>query len=334
MTAPHKDRRQVLAGAGAGLLFATTAGRLAAAEAPLPTLPEASYSPEDADDLMVMEDGSRRMTAPVMVNGQGPFDFVVDTGTNRSVVSHELADRLGLAEGPLTRVHGITGQTNARTVNVQSLQIGVREAKKLHLPAMPQRMLGGAGLLGVDGLKNQRVILDFQQARLQIEPSSERWRGADSSVVAAKRRFGQLTMVDTDLHGHRVSVVIDTGSEATIGNSALRKLMVRSKDAEDKLALVQLIGATGQTAAGEFGPIPVFRLGKLTINNLRVVYANLHTFSLWGLERKPAMILGMDVLRFFDTVAVDFGRSEVRFVMPKETLIDPAGDGRGRARRL
>ena len=316
----------MLAGAGAGLLFAAARPSLAA-EAPLSTLPEAAYAPDDPADLMAMEDRSRRMTAPVMVNGQGPFDFVVDTGTNRSVVSHELATQLGLEAGPLARVHGISGQADAQTVRVQSLKIGTREAKKLHLPAMPSRMLGGAGILGVDGLKNQRVVLDFMQQRLQIEPSSERWAGKDASIVAAKRRFGQLTMVDTDLDGQEVSVVIDTGSEATIGNSALRKMLVRSKKAASELGAVQLIGATGQTAAGEFGPVPRFRLGKLTVNNLRVVYSDLHTFSIWDLERRPAMILGMDVLRYFETVAVDFGRSEVRFVLPKDTWIDPASDG-------
>jgi len=193
---------------------------------------------------------------------------------------------------------------------------------------MPARMLGGAGLLGVDGLKNQRVVLDFLQVRLQIEPSTKRWSGADSSVVAAKRRFGQLTMVDTDLEGRQVAVIVDTGSEATIGNSQLRRMMVRTARDESKLAEVELIGATGQTARGQFGGVPLFRLGRLTVGNLRVVYADLHTFELWDLHRRPAMILGMDVLRHFDGVAVDFGKSEVRFVMPKDTRIDPAGESR------
>lgn len=31
-------------------------------------------------------DGASRMTVPVMVNGQGPFAFVIDTGADRTVV--------------------------------------------------------------------------------------------------------------------------------------------------------------------------------------------------------------------------------------------------------
>lgn len=331
MSAFDQDRRLMLAGVGAGLFSSALPGLVRAQETPAPTLPEAEYAEEAAiAEVMSMEDASRRMTVPVMLDGQGPFDFVVDTGTNRSVVSHELAEQLGLAAGPKARVHGITGPGAARTVQVQSLKIGAREAKRLNLPAMPARNLGGHGLLGVDGLKKQRVVLDFIEPRLVIEPSSDRWRGRDASVVEARRKFGQLTMVDTDLQGRVVAVVIDTGSEATIGNSVLRRMMVRSPEDEAALGQVNVIGATGQTARGDYGLVPQFRLGQLTLNNLRVIYADLHTFDLWGLAKRPAMILGMDVLRYFETVALDFGRSEVRFVMPKTPIVDPAGDGQVR----
>ena len=39
----------------------------------------------------------------------------------------------------------------------------------------------------------------------------------------------------------------------------------------------------------------------------------MHVFDLWGLRDKPALVLGMDLLAQFDTVALDFGRSQVRF---------------------
>src|SRR3989442_7972455 len=40
--------------------------------------------------------GDRLVVVPVMVNGRGPFDFLLDTGTNTTVVDPELADELGL----------------------------------------------------------------------------------------------------------------------------------------------------------------------------------------------------------------------------------------------
>ena len=48
--------------------------------------------------------------------------------------------------------------------------------------------------------------------------------------------------------------------------------------------------------------------------NIRAAFAPLHIFNLWGLNDRPAMLVGIDVLRNFDSVTLDFGRREVTFV--------------------
>lgn len=315
-------RRSLILAAGA--LAAPPALALAASDS-VRTLPEAQFTPENAeDDLVAMEDRLRRMTAPVMINGMGPFDFVVDTGTNRSVLSDELVAELGLAHGQEVRVHGIAGERDAQTAAVDRFGVGGRVARRLTMPCLPQRWLGGAGLLGVDGLKNQRVVLELQKQRLRIEPSSTAPREAGGSVIRARRRYGQLTVVDTDLSGVQVSVMIDTGAEVTIGNSALRRAVERRvAPAAPGPAVIQ--GATGEKFVGEYGVVPQFRMGSLKISNLRVVYADLHPFRLWDLTEKPAMLMAMDVIRFFEVLSVDFGRDQVRFDLPAQPFIDPAG---------
>jgi hypothetical protein len=67
-------------------------------------------------------------------------------------------------------------------------------------------------------------------------------------------------------------------------------------------------------------------MGPLRVNNLRVVYSDLHPFELWGVAGKPAMLMGMDVIRFFDAVSLDYGRNEVRFTLPRQPFMDPAGE--------
>src|SRR5438874_8726067 len=76
-----------------------------------PALPDASSPPQgaadasrglspEADDLLFASptrlDHIGRIIAPVMVNGQGPFRFIVDTGASWSTVSPHLAHTLGL----------------------------------------------------------------------------------------------------------------------------------------------------------------------------------------------------------------------------------------------
>ena len=321
-------RRQALALLGAAGAGAALGPPAFAAEASVSSLPEAAFVPElQSDEVEAMQDARRRMTAPVMINGQGPFEFIVDTGTNRSVISRELATRLGLPEGPKTLLHSISGRESAASARVDSFRIGQREARRLIMPALSARTVGADGLLGVDGLKNQRVVMDFLDNVLTIEASSARIRDANVPAIPARRRFGQLTVVDTDLEGIRVSVVMNTGSEMTVANSALRRALGRRLPLGE-LAQVTLVGAAGDQAIGDYGGLPRFRLGPLRINNLRVVYADLHPFTIWDLTNRPAMLLGMDVMRFLERVTLDFGRNEVRMILPPTPFVDPAGDPR------
>ena len=321
---PRRETLGLFAAAAAAATL--TGGRALAGEAPVSLLPEAQFGPElPSDHIEAMQDTLRRMTAPVLIDGKGPFDFIVDTGTNRSVISRELAETLALPAGPPTILHGIAGMERSPSARVASFRIGQREARRLIMPSLARRHIGADGILGVDGLKNQRVVMDFVDNVLSIEASSVRARDAGLPAIPARRRFGQLTVVDTDLDGIRVSVVLDTGSENTIANHALRTALGRRRGVGE-LQLVTLVGAAGDTALGEYGSVPAFRIGPLRINNLRVVYADLHPFRIWELTNRPAMLLGIDVMRFLERVTLDFGRSEVRMVLPPTPFVDPAGD--------
>jgi hypothetical protein len=46
---------------------------------------------------------------------------------------------------------------------------------------------------------------------------------------------------------------------------------------------------------------------------VQVTYADMHVFDIWDLKDTPALVLGMDLLGQFEEVALDFGRSQVRF---------------------
>ena len=83
----------------------------------LAALPDPSiYEPPET--LKALFDLYRRMTAPVRVNGRGPFPFVVDTGANQSVIAEGLAAHLGLS-GPLELLHSTTGAQLAPTTGAR-----------------------------------------------------------------------------------------------------------------------------------------------------------------------------------------------------------------------
>jgi hypothetical protein len=186
------------------------------------------------------------------------------------------------------------------------------------MPVLPQAAIGAAGILGVDRLRNQRLRLDFRERRLTVENSHFEDTPPFTTLVPARQRAGQLTIVDADLAGIPVSAFLDSGAERTIGNPALLQLATLRLP-ENKLYEVPIISVTGRTLPGQLALLPVLRLGHVRLVDITVTFADLHVFQIWGLD-KPAILVGMDALSVFDSVTLDFGRAEVLFELyPKRS---------------
>src|SRR5690349_20565118 len=82
---------------------------LAGAAEPPPPSPSPPSGIDEGALLATAPDLAGRITVPVRVNGEGPFDFVVDTGANRTVIAGELAAELGLPDDGPASIHGIVG---------------------------------------------------------------------------------------------------------------------------------------------------------------------------------------------------------------------------------
>jgi predicted aspartyl protease len=271
-------------------------------------------------------DAALRMTVPVHLGQRGPFAFVVDTGANRTVIGAETADRCGLGSDGSAPVHGIAGSQSAPLVRVPRLRVGQVQSHNLSLPVLPRASLGADGLLGIDVLKGRRMRLDFRGNTFEIGPSTvgaSVGRGTDTRIpdrrqgviVPAQYRSGQLVIFDADVAGTPVRAFLDSGSQVTCGNPVLRQLLIQQRpELAERFTPTQLISATGQTASAELAALPRLRLGGMALYNVRAAFAPLHIFSLWGLDDRPAILVGIDVLREFDDVTLDFGRREVVFV--------------------
>ncbi|MDR3507146.1 MAG: aspartyl protease family protein [Caulobacteraceae bacterium] len=330
---PQPDRRALLAlGAwtlGGWVLLAPRAmgaDMLVNLAEPAPPPPPTEAA---GDQVNAARDAARRMSVEVRLNGQGPFTFVVDTGANVSVIAAETAAAIGLPPAGQAQVHGIAGAEATSTVKVDRLSVGQVTSRRLRLPVLPIAALGVQGLLGVDVLKDRRVVMDFQDSRLEIGPSGYDFTPSitgrigdadhdpDTVAVAARYRSGQLLIVDASVANIPVTAFLDSGSQNTVANLALRqRLLERQPELAATLANVELLSATGQTASGELCLLPGLRLGGVKMTGLSAVFADLHTFDIWGLKTKPAVLIGIDVLRHFNAVELDFGRRRVVFRAP------------------
>jgi predicted aspartyl protease len=257
-----------------------------------------------------------RMTVEVRVNGQGPYRFLVDSGADSSVVGMRIAQQLQLPAGTPVILNGMTASSLVNRVRVDELSLGQSTLHDLELPALQETDLGGEGMLGIDALVQQRLMMDFEKRLIKVEDARRPAVMLDGEiVVVARRQRGQLILTEVGVASQKVEAVIDTGSEITIGNLALRDKLIRGN--RDKFVTVAVTGVTGTTVELQLARIGEVRLGSITLRNVAIAFAQVPPFEVFGLAHEPALLLGTDLLEVFRRVSLDFRSRKVRFQLRK-----------------
>ncbi|WP_164118400.1 retroviral-like aspartic protease family protein [Sphingorhabdus sp. Alg239-R122] len=284
--------------------------------APIPQEVEAETKSESqaAPDIIdIGIDRQKRMTVPVSIDGNGPYKFMIDTGSERTVVTRELADDLQLEFAARARLLSVAGEKVVDTVYVPELELGRQNYGEVVAPLLESRNVGAEGILGLDGLQDQRILFNFAESRIEVEDRrKKRLNSGYEIVVYAKRRNGQLIFTDATISGVRVSVVIDTGSQANIGNRALQEKL-RGRKAKGLDLESSITAVTGQVITADAGIGRDFRIGKAQFDAISIAFADAPPFKALGLDDKPALFLGMASLRGFDRMAIDFKKRRVYF---------------------
>jgi predicted aspartyl protease len=281
-----------------------------------------TLDPATPEEVQGGRDLDERLTVPVTINGGGPYHFVVDTGSERTVLSRELADRLTLAPASNVTLLSLTGLEEVRTAMVPELRLTAsrKGMADFAAPLLSQNHMGAAGILGIDSLQTKRVVMDFRAMRMSI---SDAPRAApidnDEIVVSARRRLGQLILVDAEANGQKISVIIDTGSAVTIGNPALHKKLA-ARGRLGRSMPISITSVTGGDIPADYTQVDRVRIGGVTLVDMPVAFADPQVFRRLGLTSKPALLLGMDVLRLFDRVSIDFANRNVRFILKGDAL--------------
>jgi predicted aspartyl protease len=273
---------------------------------------------ETAEELAFRRDGMSRMTVEVGVAGRGPYRFLVDTGAERTSVSRELARELSLAPGQRVMLHSMSEAAAIETVLVPTLTVNKRSVKSINAPAFLREHIGADGILGVDSLKSQRVLFDFNRQTMAISDSRERersWSDGDEIIVRARSRFGYLILADARVDGRKVWVIIDTGAQVSVGNEALRRTLRRAKELKPTKPIV-LTSVTGGKIEADYTIVKRMEIGGVRFSGLPVAFVDAQPFRKLGLIDQPALLLGMESLRTFNRVSIDFAKREVRFVFP------------------
>jgi predicted aspartyl protease len=256
-----------------------------------------------------------RIWAPVLVNGQGPFRLVLDTGASHSALTPGLAQAIGISPDSASSVtlRGATGSVAVPMVPVRTLEYGDLLLEPRRLPIIPDALGGAEGVLGRDGLANKRIHIDFRRDSITIMRSKNQRAAGGYATIPVKFLRGRLLVVDAWIGGVPVKAIIDTGGQATLGNEALRAALAERRRRQEQQAVPDRVtGATLDVQLGNRIATPALALGEIMVRNPAMTFADFAIFDHWKMTEEPAMLIGMDVLGLLDTLIIDYRRKELQ----------------------
>lgn len=304
-----------------GLIFSVSAMAQATPESEPDNSPDVAAITEQFDI-----DRTDRMTVQVRVNGSEAVPFIVDTGAERTVIANDLARKLALESGPMLTLATISGRYQVNSFFIDSITTASVNLLGIEAPGLERSNLGAYGLLGIDSLEDSRVHLDFARQTMDVLPS-RKTRGKTKLengmiVVRARRMSGRMILSSAQIDGIKVDIILDTGAQSSMANLALRDKLRRRHRNFDFIP-VKMKSVTGTVLDGDYTQIREIDVGGLTIRDMPMTFANNYAFTALNLDDRPAILLGMDALKLFDRVLIDFSNRRVGFDPPKGVAIQP-----------
>ena len=204
----------------------------------LPELIAAQTAPPVEEVKFHLQDGYL-ILVQARVNGFGPYPFLVDTGSSRTVIDPQLAQHV---RGPVVGQAHLSmpsGQRRVNLVQLDEIRVGraIVSDSGAMIDSMKQVKLlipGVRGILGEDFLSRFDLLIDFEQQTLSFggtAPTGERCRffsGGSYKGSLTSNRILVETLLDEK--ENRIPLTLDTGAKITeIYSSEKKSLAVVSR---------------------------------------------------------------------------------------------------------
>jgi predicted aspartyl protease len=215
------------------------------------------------------------IVVPVTVNGEGPFDFLVDLGTDTTLIETDLAEKMHLQ--PIDRIYltTVSGTQAFPRSKVDELAIGPNSVKDaevlisdLHEVRKLDRKL--SGVLGQPFFANFNFVLSYADNSLEF-PSSGEGQLACGEQLPFEISDGKIIVTARTSSGD-LRMVLDSGiPDIVLFGSAARNRFVKV-DLENAVGIASSL--VGQ-ASYQSGTLPFLHFGRRTFKNLPVVVVTL-----------------------------------------------------------
>ena len=280
------------------------------AQMPVPPTGSRIVPLDDYDAVVVALDAWTDMygrpTASVKLNGQGPFSFLVDTGSTATVMAERVALQLNAQIAGELTVAGATGTAVRPYTIMDTLQTGAVMKDDLRVAILTEAGLArGDGILGADVFAGKRLVFNIREKRVLVEPSMRTARIAPRGNI--KLRQGLLAEVEGSVGKVSTKLMLDTGADFCVANMALGEALKRAHPTQERYPNARITGVTGHRIYGEFVMLPKVDVRAFSVRDSGAVIADAPIFKMWELENEPAMIVGVDLLSRLDSFSIDYG---------------------------
>lgn len=216
---------------------------------------------------------------PVSVNEEGPFDFILDTGAGTSLLSTELAKRLGVEIIGAREGQSAGGKVSVSLARVDSMAVGETRLPDLDVGIVDLAHIGrtvGAqidGDLGYNFLKHFRITVDYRNLEIRFDDPGRVEHFGRAPLTEISMRLANpakpLILVEVYANGRGpFQFAIDTGTSTTAITPELAKQLGVTS------APIGAATTGGAQVAVTAGILASFQVGGARIENTSVVVAD------------------------------------------------------------
>jgi hypothetical protein len=166
----------------------------------------------------------------LMANDQGPFDFVLDTGTNTTVIDPEIARRLSLTALDHITLISVAGARSVPRSSFRHLTMGrasVEQVEVLVQDLAPMRKVDShiAGIVGQNFLGHFNYLIDFKRRTIRVEQGDDIRAVIEGNRTAVEIIEGRM-LVDSELQSGtrtKLRLLLDSGANylTLLGSASL-----------------------------------------------------------------------------------------------------------------
>jgi len=253
---------------------------------------------------------------PVQVNGDGPFEFILDTGAGTSLLSSDLAKKLKIKIISTKEGQSAGGKISVSLAKVDSLAVGQAKLDDVDVGIVDLTHIGNTigtkidGDVGYNFLKHFRITIDYHDCEIRLDEPRRIQRLGRSSKAEVPMRLASLAkpllLVDVHANGHGpFQFAIDTGTSTTaIAPELAQQLGLNSSP-------VGPLTTGGAQVNVTAGTLESFKVGRAGVDDLVVVVADFFATLSQAVGAKLDGIVGYNFLRNF-RVVMDYPSEKFR----------------------